>query len=45
MSNSFQFQASVAVFGILEGKVLVVNDVFSSHKQETYPSTSHDENR
>ena len=34
----------MAVSGNLGGKVPVVDDVLSSHEQETYPTTSFDEN-
>ena len=34
----------VAVSGILGGKVPIVDDVLSSHKQEIYPTTSLDAN-
>ena len=34
----------MAVSGSLGGKVPVVDDVLSSHEQETYPTTSLDEN-
>ena len=44
MSRIFRCQHFVAVSGNLGGKVPVVHDVFSSHEQETYPTTSPDEN-
>ena len=44
MSNNFWYQPFVAVFGNLGRKVPVVDDVLSSHEQETYPTTSLDEN-
>ena len=44
MSNNFRYQAFVAVSGNPGGKVPVVDDVLSSHEQEIYLSTSHDEN-
>ena len=44
MSSNFRYQTFVAVSGNLGGKVPVVEDVLSSHEQETYPSTSFDEN-
>ena len=44
MSSYFRYQIFVAVSGILEGKVPVVDDVLSSHEQEIYPTTSLDEN-
>ena len=44
MSDHFRYQPFVAVSGNLEGKVPVVDDVLSSHEQETYPTTSLDEN-
>ena len=43
MSN-FRYQPFVAVSVNLGGKVPVVDDVFSSHEQEIYPTTSLDEN-
>ena len=44
MSNNFRHQPFIAVSGNLGGKVPVVDDVLSSHEQQTYPITSHDEN-
>ena len=44
MASNFRYQSFVAVSGNLGGKVLVVDDVLSSHKQEIYPTTSLDEN-
>ena len=44
MSNNFRYQPFVAVSGNLGGKVPVVDDVLSSHEQETYPTTSLDGN-
>ena len=44
MSSNFRYQPFVAVSGNLGGKVLVVDDVLSSHEQETYSTTSLDEN-
>ena len=44
MSISFRYQAFVVVSGNLGGKVLVVDNVLSSHEQEIYPTTSLDEN-
>ena len=44
MSSNFRYQPFVAVSGNLGGKVPVVDDVLSSHEQETYPTTSFDEN-
>ena len=43
-NNNFRYQPSLTVSGNLGGKVPVVNDVLSSHKQEIYPTTSLDEN-
>ena len=40
----FRYQPYVAVSGNLGGKVPVVEDVLSSHKQQIYPTTSLDEN-
>ena len=42
--NNFRYQLFVAVSGSLGGKVTVVDDVFFSHEQQTYPTTSLDEN-
>ena len=42
MSSNFRYEPSVAVSGSLGGKVLVVDDVLSSHDQEIYPTTSLD---
>ena len=44
MSNNFRYQPFVAVFGNLEGKVPIVDDVLASHEQEIYPTTSLNEN-
>ena len=44
MSSNFQYQPFVAVSVNLGGKVLVVDDVLSSHEEEIYPTTSLDEN-
>ena len=44
MSSNFQYQPLVAVSGNLGGKVPVVNDVMSFQEQETYTTTSFDEN-
>ena len=44
MSSNFRYQLFVAVSGNLGGKVLVVDDVLSSHEQEIYPTSSLDEN-
>ena len=44
MSSNFRYQPFVAVSGNLGGKVPVVDDVLSSHKQEIYATTSLDEN-
>ena len=43
-SNNFRYQPLVAVSGNLGGKVPIVDDILSSHEQETYPTTSLDEN-
>ena len=43
-NNNFRYQPFVAASGNLEGNVLIVEDVLSSHEQEFYPSTSLDEN-
>ena len=40
----FRYQLFVAVSGNLGGKIPVADDVFSSHKQKIYPTTSLDEN-
>ena len=42
--NIFRYQAFVAVSGNLGGKVPIVDDVLSSVEQESYPTTSLDEN-
>ena len=44
MSSNFRYQPFVAVSGNLGGKVPVVDDVWSSHEQEIYPTTSLAEN-
>ena len=44
MSRNFWYQPFAAVSGNLGGKVQVVNDISSSHKQEIYPTTSLNEN-
>ena len=44
MSSNFRYQPFVAVSRNLGGKVPVVEDVLSSHEQETYPTTSFEEN-
>ena len=44
MSSNFRYQFFVAVSENLGGKVPVADDVLSSHEQETYPTTSLDEN-
>ena len=44
MSTNFRYQPSVAVSGNLGGKVPFVDDVLSLHEQETYLTTSFDEN-
>ena len=44
MSNNFRYQLFVAMSGSLGGKVPVVDEVLTSHKQEIYPTTSLDEN-
>ena len=43
-NNKFQYQHFVAASGNLVGKVPIVDDVLSSHEQETYSTTSLDEN-
>ena len=43
-NNNFRCQPFVAVSGNLGGKVPIGDDVLSSHEQESYPTTSHDEN-
>ena len=43
-NNNFRYQTFVAVSGSLGGKVPIVDDVLSSHEQESYPTTSLDEN-
>ena len=43
-NNNFRYQTFVAVSGNLGGKVPIVYDVLSSHKQEIYPTTSLVEN-
>ena len=43
-NNNFRYQPFVAVSGNLGGKVPIVNYVLSSHEQETYATTSLDEN-
>ena len=42
--SNFRYQPFVAVSGSVGGKVPVVDDVLSSHEQQTYPTTSLDEN-
>ena len=42
--SNFWYQILVAASGNFGGKMPVVNNVFSSHKQDFPPSTSHDEN-
>ena len=44
MSSNFRYQPFVAVSGNPGGKVPVVDDVFLSHEQEIYPTTSLDRN-
>ena len=44
MSGNFRYQLFVAVSGSLEGNVPVVDDGWSSHEQEIYPTTSLDKN-
>ena len=44
MSSSFRYQAFVPVSGNRGGKVPVDDEASSSHEQETYPTTSLDEN-
>ena len=43
-NNKFRYQVFVVVSGNLGGIVPIVDDVLSSHEQETYPTTSLDEN-
>ena len=43
--NNLRYQPYVAVSGNLGGKVPVLEDVFSSHEQPFYPTTSQDEIR
>ena len=43
-NNNFRYQPFVAVSGNPGGKVLIVDDVLSSHEQEIYPTFSLDEN-
>ena len=43
-NNNFRYQPFVAVAGNLGGKVPIVDDILSSHEQETYPTTSLDKN-
>ena len=42
--NNFRYKYFVAVSGEQCVKVQVMDDVFSSHEQEIYPTTSLDEN-
>ena len=42
--NNCRYQTFVAVSGNPGVKVAVVDDVLSSHEQETHPTTSLDEN-
>ena len=44
ISSIFRYQPFVAIFGDLGDKVRVVDNDLSSHEQETYPTTSLDEN-
>ena len=44
MSSNFRYQPFVAVSGNLGRKAPVNDDVLSSHEQESYPTTSHNEN-
>ena len=44
MSSVFRYQSFLAVSGSLGVKVPVFEDVLSSHEQESYPTTSLDEN-
>ena len=44
MSSNFRYQAFVAGSGNLGGRIPVDDDVLSSHEQELYPTTWHDEN-
>ena len=43
-NNYFRYQPFVAISGNFGGKVPIVDDVLLSHAQETYPTTSLDEN-
>ncbi len=43
MTSKFRYQPFAAVSGNLGGNFPVVDDVLSSHEQETYPTTSLDE--
>ena len=42
LQNNFRYQPYVAVSGNLGGKVPVVDDVLSSHEQQSYPTMSLD---
>ena len=44
MSSISRYYPFVSVSGNLGGKIPIVDDVSSSHKQEIYPTTSFDEN-
>ena len=43
-NNNFRYKLFVAVSLNLGGKVPIVDNLLSSHEQEIYPTTSHDEN-
>ena len=43
-NNNFRYQTFVAVSGNLGGNVPIDDDVLSSHEEESYPTTSVDEN-
>ena len=45
MLNNFWYQTFVAISENFGGKVLVVDNILSSHEQKIYPNTSLDENR
>ena len=44
MSNSYRYQFFVSIVENPGRKVPLVDDAFSSHEQETYPTVSRDEN-
>ena len=43
-NSNFRYQSFVVVSGSLGGKVPIVDDILSSHEQESYPTTSLDKN-